>query len=114
MLRKKKTNVRYLENEKRLFRENIQVGKVRKAEFDLVYQPSRRWKVAPIQQRLSKERTSLIFLLILLLQGLHSILSACHLSQSVTTASYLFTEYFMRYLNIALFRTKTVHAANWH
>lgn len=32
------------------------------AEFDLVYQPSQRWKVAPIQPRLSKERTSLIFL----------------------------------------------------
>lgn len=36
------------------------------AEFDLVYQPSQRWKVAPIQQRLSKERTSLIFLFLLL------------------------------------------------
>lgn len=81
------------------------------AEFDLVCQPSQRWKVAPIQQSLSKERKSLIFLFLLLCVITGFTFHFVSLSLSVTTASYLFTEYFLRYLNIALFRNKSVHAA---
>lgn len=106
----KKRNV-YLENE----RSWIQVGKVR---WNLI------WLISHHNDESSSNLAEVIkrdnilnfsfFYYFVLLRGLHSILSACHLSQFVTTAYYLFTEYFMSYLNIELFRNKTVHIANWH
>ena len=42
-------------------RRNAETWSESQAEFDLVYQPSQRWKVAPIQQRLSKRENILNF-----------------------------------------------------